>query len=264
MEGWVKLHRVLLENPLWTDKPFSSGQAWVDLLLRANHKDNSFIYKNNMHHVNRGEILVSFRSLEKRWGWSKGKCDRFLKLLIFEKMVTLNGTPNGTLITICNYDKYQSKNDSDGTPNGTPNGTLTGHQRDTDGTLTGRNNNIKNVKNEKNVKKTTLLEPDVSSCDVKPKRKKKETDPRLHTIITYFFDKHLEKTGEKYHVLGGKDGNIIKGLLGTYGEDKLKSLIDGFFASKDEYVINGGYSIGMLNYKLPKIIKEQKEKPKAW
>ena len=38
MNGYIKLHRSLMDNPLWTEKPFSRGQAWVDLLMLANRK----------------------------------------------------------------------------------------------------------------------------------------------------------------------------------------------------------------------------------
>ena len=36
--GWVKLHRKLQESNFWLCEPFSRGQAWVDLILLANHK----------------------------------------------------------------------------------------------------------------------------------------------------------------------------------------------------------------------------------
>lgn len=42
MEGWIKLHRKLSDNPLWTCEPFTKGQAWVDLILLANHEYNYF------------------------------------------------------------------------------------------------------------------------------------------------------------------------------------------------------------------------------
>jgi hypothetical protein len=35
--GWIKLHRKIVESPDWLSEPFTRGQAWVDLLLIANH-----------------------------------------------------------------------------------------------------------------------------------------------------------------------------------------------------------------------------------
>ena len=36
-EGWVKTYRSLTDHWVWQDKPFSKGQAWMDLLLMVNH-----------------------------------------------------------------------------------------------------------------------------------------------------------------------------------------------------------------------------------
>lgn len=40
MSGWIKIHRDILYHEIWSDKPFSKGQAWIDLILLANHSDN--------------------------------------------------------------------------------------------------------------------------------------------------------------------------------------------------------------------------------
>ena len=39
MSGWIKIHRDILYHEIWSDKPFSKGQAWIDLILLANHSD---------------------------------------------------------------------------------------------------------------------------------------------------------------------------------------------------------------------------------
>lgn len=56
--------------------------------------------------------------------------------------------------------------------------------------------------------------PAAEECP-KPKANKKSADPRVKQLIDYFHDKHLEIHGEKYHVLGGRDGNSIKRILNT-------------------------------------------------
>ena len=40
-DGWIKLHRRMLDSDIWKAtkrKPFDKRSAWIDLLLRANHK----------------------------------------------------------------------------------------------------------------------------------------------------------------------------------------------------------------------------------
>ena len=154
--GWIKLDRKIMDNDLlWgCDEPFSRGQAWIDLLLLANHKDGRLSIRGEMVDVKRGDVNRSLRFLAKRWGWSVGKVTRFIEKLECEGMVTKkqNTRWNTTTeaITIVNYAYYQDVPDSDGTQNGTP----TEHTRNTCGTHTEhiRNTN-KKEKKEKKVKK---------------------------------------------------------------------------------------------------------------
>ena len=73
MEGWIKVHRGILENPIWIDRPFSKGQAWIDIILLANHKGKDVLVGNRMQHISRGSFLTSELKLMDRWGWSKKK-----------------------------------------------------------------------------------------------------------------------------------------------------------------------------------------------
>lgn len=126
-DGYILLYRQITENPIWTEKPYSRGQAWVDLLIKASFKDVTAIIKGKKVEVKRGQLLRSIDNLAKEWGWSKNKVYRFLKYLTGEQMVHLNGTPYGTLITIENYETFQNlrnaNESADGTPDGSPDGT---------------------------------------------------------------------------------------------------------------------------------------------
>ena len=81
MEGWIKLDRSLQEHWVWKDFPFSEGQAWVDLLLLANHEDQKIPYKGEVIVCERGTVNRSISSLAERWKWGRDKARRFLKLL---------------------------------------------------------------------------------------------------------------------------------------------------------------------------------------
>ena len=44
MEGWISLHRKILENPILNrSRVYSNFEAWIWLLLKANHQDNKFM-----------------------------------------------------------------------------------------------------------------------------------------------------------------------------------------------------------------------------
>lgn len=105
--GFIKLHRKICDNPIWNTKPFSKGQAWVDLLLLANFSERDLVVDNTQIHVERGQVFRAIHTLEERWGWSRKRVRSFLGLLEGLNMVTTKGTKKGTLITIENWQVYQ-------------------------------------------------------------------------------------------------------------------------------------------------------------
>ena len=106
--GWIKLDRKIKYNRLWLEKPFSRGQAWVDLLLLANHSDREYVYHGERVVGKRGDVDVSMLWLAERWGWSRGKVSRFIRELEVNQMCfKKSSTTHGTTLTIENYASYQ-------------------------------------------------------------------------------------------------------------------------------------------------------------
>lgn len=105
--GWIRLDRKITENWLWEDKPFSKGQAWVDLILMANHKDNKFPLGDDVVAVERGSFITSELKLMQRWGWSKTKVRAFLSQLQNDEMLIKKSDNKKTTLTIVNYSVYQ-------------------------------------------------------------------------------------------------------------------------------------------------------------
>ena len=102
-KNFLPLNRSLLNHWLWKDKPFSKGQAWVDLLLLANYEDKKMPYKGEVVTCKRGDVNISITELAKRWGWSRNSARRFLMLLESDGMVTVNATTHRTTITLEKY-----------------------------------------------------------------------------------------------------------------------------------------------------------------
>lgn len=105
--GWISIHRKIQDNKIWEDKPFSRGQAWIDLLLLANHEDNKIIFNGSLVEIKRGEKITSLRKLSERWGWSITKVKKFLNLLSNENMIIYKSDNKKTTYSIVNYDVYQ-------------------------------------------------------------------------------------------------------------------------------------------------------------
>ena len=106
--GWICLGRQIMDSWLWEDKPFAYGQAWTDMLLRANHADNDVLIEGKIRTIPRGSFHTSILKLTDKYGWNRKKTTKFLDLLENQKMVTTERTTHGTTITIVNYDKFQN------------------------------------------------------------------------------------------------------------------------------------------------------------
>lgn len=126
--SYIKIDRGLKNNVIWLEKPFSKGQAWVDLLILTQGIDRDVLVRGKIQNQKRGNVYTSIVFLANRWGWSRNKVYRFLEDLTNAGMIviqgwtgngtlngTRNGTQNGTVITIENWDVYQYSDAADGT-----------------------------------------------------------------------------------------------------------------------------------------------------
>ena len=106
-QGWISVHRQLEEHWLWQEKPFSKGQAWIDILMLANHADNKFLLGKKLVEVKAGSFITSIEKLKDRWGWSNTKVVNFLDLLESDGMLKRKSDTKKTVITVENYCFYQ-------------------------------------------------------------------------------------------------------------------------------------------------------------
>jgi predicted transcriptional regulator len=150
VSGWIKIHRKITACPYWLDEPFTRGQAWVDMLLLANHKHGYIRVQGMRVDIMRGELGMSEVSLSERWKWSRGKVRRFLDELVKDGMIDKKTHEKQdrrkNVITVLNYDKYQSENTSDDTSDDTSDGQAAGQA------TVQEQEEVKNEKNEKKKK----------------------------------------------------------------------------------------------------------------
>jgi len=142
MEGWVKIHRKIVENPYYFSEAFTRSQAWIDLIILANHKENFFYKRGVKVNVNIGQVGYDLDSLGKRWKWSRGKVERFINELEKDNQVVRQKTNVTTLISIVKYKDYQTDSKAKDKPNSKADGHQTVKQ-------TEANKNEKNENNEK-------------------------------------------------------------------------------------------------------------------
>lgn len=165
--SYIKLDRGLKKNSMWLEKPFSKGQAWVDLLLLTQGVDREKSYRGVVQQQKSGVVYTSILYLSKRWGWYRAKVYRFLETLIDLGMIeiqgwtrndtqndtrnsTKNSTTNGTIISVVNWAFYQDGDTNDDTNNDTRNDTPNDTRNDTHNRKHIRESNKeKAIKNKK-------------------------------------------------------------------------------------------------------------------
>lgn len=109
MEGWIALYRQIRDSWIWkNNEPFDKRSAWIDLLLTVNHKSKKIPFENDFIEIERGQTLTSIKQLAERWKWSRHKVSDFLDQLEQDTMIVQVRDNRKTLVSIVNYDKYQT------------------------------------------------------------------------------------------------------------------------------------------------------------
>lgn len=162
--GWINLHRCIQEHWIWQDA--HRFKWWVDLLLRASHKDTKVLFDGSLIECKRGQFITSLGKLAEEWMVSRGAVRRFLDALENDTMIARVSTHKMTQITICNYDSYQSVRTTDDTTNGQ----LTIQQTDTI-------NNIDNTSTSRSISN--------SNREGGKKTQAKFIPPTLEEVIAY-------------------------------------------------------------------------------
>lgn len=213
MSGWIKLHRDILEHKIFKSKPIGKGEAWIRLILMASYKDSDFFVNDVYFSAKRGQILVSQRTISDEFGWSQNKLKRFLNWLKSERMIDYETNTRLTIITICNYSKYQSLDNDDGRTESAQTNDQKAHGKRTE---SARMNDIQEYKEIKEGKETKDIR---ANALVKITRKNE---------ISEIFDYWKIATGHIQSQLLDKRKRLIqKTLDGGYTAIQIKLAIDG-------------------------------------
>jgi len=138
--GYIKYWRKIKEWSWYKDS--NTKSLFLHLVAEANHKPFTFMG----HSVERGQIACGRRQLSIDTGLSEQSVRTSIERLKSTSDITSKSTSNFSIISIVNYDQYQSKSTSKTTSKHTlaqpaPNQRLT---------------TIKELKNEKNIRITDL------------------------------------------------------------------------------------------------------------
>ena len=111
-DGWIKIHRSILEDELYFSEKFTRTQAWIDLLLLAEYKPKTLFIRGIKLDLQRGQLAISIRDLSTRWKWGVNKVQSFIKELVESGKIDTQKSNLINVISICKYEIYQGAEDS--------------------------------------------------------------------------------------------------------------------------------------------------------
>lgn len=141
MNGWVKLHRKMLDNPVIM-KDAEHLAVWTYLLLNATHEDYPALFKGKKIVLEPGQLITGRKTIASALSVSESKVRRILDAFEIDQQIDRQRSNQNTLISLKNWEKYQvfdQQSDQQSTNN-----RPTTDQRPT------TNKNVKNIKNDKN------------------------------------------------------------------------------------------------------------------
>jgi hypothetical protein len=105
--GWIAVRRNIHEHPIFAGQP-ERVYVWLWMISTAAWKDTRMDANGRTITVRRGQILTSYRQMSKATGVGVQVCRTLIERLQTENAVNTDTSTGRMLITICNYDKYQT------------------------------------------------------------------------------------------------------------------------------------------------------------
>lgn len=169
-QGWVSLHRQIRDHWLWKDKPFARGQAWTDMILRANHLEAKIVIEGEVINIPEGAFFASETGLAADWGWSRKKVHGFIDVLTKEEMLETKKHRKGAVFFLINYANFRYTGTAE-EPQKNRTGTAQEPHRNTNNNYNNENNVNKSLSSRKKRGKKTEINP---SFDLEALAKKME------------------------------------------------------------------------------------------
>ena len=211
--GWVKLHRKMLDNPIIM-KDAEHLAVWMYLLLNATHAEYPALFKGKKIMLQPGQLITGCISIGNQLSISESKVRRTLNDFISDGQIDRQTSNKNSLITVLNWDLYQNFD-------GQSDSQVTDKRRTTDGQVTTNKKN-KNVKNEKNVINYSdipeLNEAILEFIKFRKSIKKPMTDNAVKLMLGKL-NKMTSNVGEQIEIL---NQSILGGWTGIYPLKQVK------------------------------------------
>lgn len=206
MDGYIKLHRKLLENPI-VCKDGDYLSIWIYLLLNATHKECDAMFKGKRITLQPGQLITGRKSIAKQFNINESKVQRVIKKLEIEHQIEQQTSNENRLITILNWDEYQKGEQQIEQ--------RVNNERTTDEHQVNTNKNVKNVKNVKNKTYSENFELNNAINDFIEFRKKLKK-PMTDRAITLFINTLNKLSDDEKIQIEIINQSILKGWTSVY------------------------------------------------
>ncbi len=205
--GWVKLHRKMLDNPIIM-KDADHLAVWMYLLLNATHAEYPALFKGKKITLQPGQLITGRKSIASTLCVNESKVRRILDMFESDQQIDRQRSNQNTLISLRNWDKYQlfdQQIDQQMT-----------NERPTDDqrvTTNKKNKNVKNVKNEINYSDIPELNEAILEFIKFRKGIKKPMTDNAVKLMLGKLNKMTSNVGEQIEIL---NQSILGGWTGIY------------------------------------------------
>ncbi len=210
-KGYIKLYRQIQDTSIWADS--NKLKLWLLCLLKATHDGRTQIVGNQTINLEPGQFITGRNDIADDFNRGAKRCCsvdgqtlfRWLKLFENLKMLSIKSTNKYTIVTLLNWDKYQSNEQQMNIKR-----TSNEHQMNT-------NKNDKNEKNDKN--------------DLKEENSKEEKSDSVPNADSALLTSDDEKSSIGNHI------ERIESILGkTLSPNDLQALVEYRQSLPDEVI----------------------------
>jgi hypothetical protein len=114
--GFYFMHRGWQDHPVFRGEEFSRRDAFVWMVEEASYRERRIAVPKGELILSRGQFSHSLRFMAKAWKWEEPKVRRFIASLSNAKIIDASTDAGQTVITVCNYGKYQGLDDAPDAP----------------------------------------------------------------------------------------------------------------------------------------------------